>query len=108
MESRQRQGYYGERFSPRVRMTEVRFDAVLREFKAPRKAELTAANVEALLNEVEARYPGLQRRLRDETGAVRRFVKIFVNGAAIDGPNALTRSLAPTDTVDILHSIQGG
>lgn len=89
-------------------MTEVRFDAVLREFKAPRRAELTAATVAALLDEVEARYPRLQRRLRDETGAVRRFVKIFVNGAAIDGPTGLATPLAPTDTVDILHSIQGG
>ena len=89
-------------------MTEVRFDAVLREFKAPRKAELSAANVAALLDEVEARYPRLQRRLRDETGAVRRFVKIFVNGEAIDGSTALSMPLAPTDTVDILHSIQGG
>lgn len=89
-------------------MTEVRFDAVLREFHAPKRAQLSAPTVEALLEGIEARYPTLQRRLRDETGAVRRFIKIFVNGTALDGAATLTTPLAETDTVDILHSIQGG
>lgn len=108
MDTRRRQAYYGERTYPRRAMTEVRFDAVLREFQAPKRAQITAPNVEALLEDIEARYPKLQRRLRDETGAVRRFVKIFVNGAALDGATALSTPLAATDTVDILHSIQGG
>lgn len=89
-------------------MTEVRFDAVLREFQAPKRAQLSAPTVEALLDDIETRYPKLRRRLRDETGAVRRFVKIFVNGTAIDGATVLSVPLAESDTVDILHSIQGG
>ncbi|MCI4336626.1 MAG: MoaD/ThiS family protein [Thermoplasmata archaeon] len=89
-------------------MTEVRFDAVLREFAAPRRAQLSADNVEALIETIESRYPRLQRRLRDETGAVRRFIKIFVNGTTIEGLDGLATPLAPSDIVDILHSIQGG
>ena len=61
-----------------------------------------------MLEELEDHYPKVRWRLRDETGALRRYVKVFVNGEPLDGRTALATPLAPNDTVDILHSIQGG
>jgi sulfur-carrier protein len=89
-------------------MVSVRLDAMLKEF-VPRRALTThAATVRAMLEELEENYPRIRWRLRDETGAIRRYVKVFVNGEPLDRQNALATPLAPTDTVDILHSIQGG
>jgi molybdopterin synthase sulfur carrier subunit len=89
-------------------MAEVRLDSMLREFAVPTRTEVKAADVRSLLDELETKYPRLRRRIRDETGAVRRFVRVFVNGEAIDPTNGLATPLTERDRVDILHSIQGG
>lgn len=89
-------------------MVSVRLDTMLREFGPPSTLTASAATVSGLLDDLEGRYPRLRLKLRDETGALRRFVRVFVNGATIDPRQGLTRSLAPDDEVDILHSIQGG
>ncbi len=89
-------------------MTAVRLDAFLKAFGATGPYESSANDVDALLDELELRYPRLRLKLRDETGEVRRFVRVFVNGEDIrNGAGRQTR-LAGTDKVDILHSIQGG
>jgi len=86
----------------------VRLDAMLREFGPGGTLTTPASSVGALLEELETRYPRLQYRLRDETGAVRKFVRVFVNGKAVEGASGLATPIGPTDRVDILHSIQGG
>ena len=40
-------------------------------------------NVKALVDDLEKNYPGIKERICDESGAVRRFVNIFVNGEDI-------------------------
>lgn len=62
----------------------------------------------AVLDEVAARWPRLERRLRDETGQIRRYVNIYVDGEDV-------RRLADQDTpvpagarVQILPSVAGG
>lgn len=89
-------------------MVEVRMDAMLREFMPKRTTNLDARDVRSLIEGLETQYPALRLRLRDETGAMRRFVRVFVNGDEIAALKGLDTSLAPTDTVHILHSIQGG
>lgn len=89
-------------------MAEIRLDAMLREFSAPTRTRTEAADVEALLEDLEGRYPRLRLRLRDETGRVRRFVRVFVNGKAIEELDGVETRLAAADRVEILHSIQGG
>lgn len=89
-------------------MADVRLDAMLKEF-APKLALTSAAtDVQNLLADLEGRFPRLRFRIRDETGAVRRFVKVFVNGESIERLGGLATPLGPSDQVDILHSIQGG
>ena len=89
-------------------MTTVRLDGLLRQFGAGPRWETSAPTVEALLTELEGAYPRLQRKLRDETGAVRRFVRVFVNGEDVRNGEGVATPLGASDTVDILHSIQGG
>jgi molybdopterin converting factor small subunit len=89
-------------------MAEVELDGMLREFGAGRHLRTEADSVEALLSELETRYPRLRFRIRDETGALRRFVRVFVNGEDIAARGGLGTRLGRDDRVDILHSIQGG
>lgn len=91
-----------------ARMTAVRLDAMLKEFVPRRKLDVDARNVASLLDSLETEYPRLRFKLRDENGAVRRFVRVFVNGEEIHQLDGLATRLARDDTVDILHSIQGG
>lgn len=89
-------------------MVEVRMDAMLREFMPRRTVTIEAPDVRSLIEGLESQFPALRLRLRDETGAMRRFVKVFVNGEEIAALSGLETTLAPKDTVHILHSIQGG
>jgi molybdopterin synthase sulfur carrier subunit len=89
-------------------MASVELDAMMREFVPRRRLETDAQDVRGLLDELERRYPRLRFRLRDELGAVRKFVRVFVNGEEISALRGLDTPIAPSDRVDVLHSIQGG
>jgi molybdopterin synthase sulfur carrier subunit len=65
----------------------------------------TVADLLAALTE---RHPVLGRRLRDETGAVRRFVNIYVDGEDIRRTAGLNTKLDKNSTVQILPSVAGG
>ncbi len=86
----------------------IRLDSMLREFLPRLSVESRATSVERLITDLEGRFPRMQRRLRDETGALRPFVHVFVNGEDIAGLRGLETRLKAADHVDILHSIQGG
>lgn len=89
-------------------MVRVRLDPWLVEFGPKAEESVEARDVEALLDTLEARHPRLRLKLRDETGAVRRFVRIFLDGEALEPAACLSTPLAPSASVDILHSIAGG
>ncbi len=89
-------------------MVDVRLDSWLREF-GPRSSErLPADSVGRLLDALEDRYPRLRLKIRDETGTLRRYVRVFVDGTDVSGTTGVSTPLAEDQTVDILHSIAGG
>jgi len=87
---------------------QVKFDGMLREFVPRLAVEAKAESVSGLLDELEGDYPKLRRRLRDESGKIRPFVRVFVNGEDVRGLDGMSTRLTRKDQVDILHSIQGG
>jgi len=72
---------------------------------APAEAAVT---VEWVLDTVTGGYPALSRRLRDETGSVRRYVNIYVNGNEIRRLQGLVTAVAPGQEVLIIQSVAGG
>jgi molybdopterin converting factor small subunit len=69
------------------------------------RLEIAAAGtLGAVLAEVGERWPLLSRRIRDERGAVRRYVNVFVDGeqAALETP------VAPGSEIQVLPSVAGG
>jgi len=89
-------------------MARVRLDAMLREFASRSSVDSTAGTVAALFDELETQFPRLRFKLRDETGALRKYVRVFVDGEDISRTPGLGASLAHAREVDILHSIAGG
>ncbi len=67
-----------------------------------------AVTVEGLLDSVTGAFPALARRLRDETGAVRRYVNIYVNGNEIRRLQGLGTEVSPGQEVLIIQSVAGG
>lgn len=67
-----------------------------------------AVTVQWLLDTVAGDFPALSRRLRDETGAVRRFVNIYVDGNEIRRLQGLGTKVAPGQEVLIIQSVAGG
>jgi len=89
-------------------MVEVHLDSWLREFGPRRNEKVEAISVEHLIDVLEGRHPRLRFKLRDETGALRQYVRVFVDGTDVSGTTGVGTSLEGVRTVDILHSIAGG
>ena len=72
--------------------------------------EVNAAgkNVGELIGELEKKYPGIKERICDDTGAVRRFVNIFVKDEDIRFLQNLETPLGDKDEVSIVPAIAGG
>ncbi len=69
---------------------------------------LSAADMRAVLGELERLHPSLHRSVCDETGTVRRHVALFVNTSHIRDREGLDTALAPGDVVAILTAVSGG
>jgi sulfur-carrier protein len=66
------------------------------------------ADVGALLDVLAADHPLLVRRVRDETGSLRRHVNIYVDGDDVRGQQGLRTPLAVGSEVHVLPSVAGG
>jgi sulfur-carrier protein len=87
---------------------DVHLDSWLREFGPRGKERLEADSVGHLLDALEDKYPRLRFKIRDETGRLRRYVRVFVDGEDVSGTTGVETSLTGARTIDILHSIAGG
>jgi MoaD family protein len=67
-----------------------------------------AADVAGVISELETKYPAIRGRLRDETGALRRFVNLYVNGEDVRFKNGLDTSLSAGDELSIVPAVAGG
>ena len=87
----------------------VRIPTPLRRFTGgAEEVSAGGATVAAIMEDLEHNHPGLKERLCDETGKVRRFVNIFVNGDDIRFLNNLETTIKDGDEVSIVPAIAGG
>jgi molybdopterin converting factor small subunit len=61
-----------------------------------------------LLDTLAAVHPRLDRRIRDETGALRRFVNVYVDGDDVRFAGGLTAAVRDGAVVQVLPSVAGG
>jgi len=67
-----------------------------------------ASDVAGVITELETRYPAIRGRLRDDSGALRRFVNLYVNGEDVRFKNGLDTSLTAGDELSIVPAVAGG
>jgi molybdopterin synthase sulfur carrier subunit len=66
------------------------------------------SNIDELINNLDKAYPGLKDRLCDESGNVRRFVNIYVNGEDIRFLEEKATAVKDSDEISIVPAIAGG
>ena len=62
----------------------------------------------AVLDRLVDGRPVLDRRIRDETGAVRRFVNVYVDGEDVRFASGLGTQVGDGSVVHVLPSVAGG
>lgn len=77
----------------------------LRSYTHQPEVEAEGATVEALLADLDRRYPGIRFRMIDEQGRIRQHIRIFVNREAVRDLDAPLRA---ADEMQILQALSGG
>jgi molybdopterin synthase sulfur carrier subunit len=70
--------------------------------------EVRPGTVGSAIVELQTRYPGIQERLLDDSGAVRRFVNVYVNEEDIRFLQNQQTPVKDGDEVSIIPAIAGG
>ncbi len=69
---------------------------------------VNAQNISGAIAELQSRFPGIQERLVDEKGEVRRFVNVYVNEEDIRFLQNQKTPLKDGDEISIILAIAGG
>jgi sulfur-carrier protein len=91
---------------------EVRIPTILRSYTGGEKAVSGQGTTLAeLFDDVEGRHPGLKARIVDagkDSGALRRFVNVYVNDEDVRFSGGLSAPVADGDVVVVLPAVAGG
>lgn len=89
--------------------TNIRIPTPLRKLTNDEDVVTVAATtIAAAIAELQNRFPGIQERLVDEQGEIRRFVNIYVNEEDIRFLQNQQTPLKDGDEVSIIPAIAGG
>ncbi len=70
--------------------------------------EATGASLTELIGDLETNYPGVKERILDESGQIRRFVNVYINGDDVRFAEGLQSPLKDGDEVSIVPAVAGG
>jgi len=70
--------------------------------------QVEAKTISEAIAQLQQRYPGIQERLVDEKGEVRRFVNVYVNEEDIRFLQNQDTALKDGDEISIIPAIAGG
>jgi sulfur-carrier protein len=77
----------------------------LRPHTGAAEVEAQGATLDALLDDLNARYPGFKFRMVDEQGRIRRHIRVFIDG---EQTFDVSQSLARAKGVHIVQALSGG
>lgn len=87
----------------------VRIPAPLRRLtKDQAVVDVEGLTVAEIISDLEKKYPGLKERLCDETGQIRRFINVFVNGEDIRFKDGAKTAVPAGAEVSVVPAIAGG
>jgi sulfur-carrier protein len=87
----------------------VRIPTILRTFTSG-AGEVTAegATLREVLDDLESSHPGIRDRILDETGALRRFVNVYVGDDDVRFIGGLDAEIADGARISIIPAVAGG
>jgi molybdopterin converting factor small subunit len=83
----------------------VLIPSALQSYTGTAEVEAHGGSLAELLEDLDARYPGIRFRMVDEQDRFRRHMRCFVNGAQVYD---LGMALLPGDEVIIIQALSGG
>jgi molybdopterin synthase sulfur carrier subunit len=87
----------------------IRIPAPLRAVTAGEsEVRVDGESVDAVLGQLEGRFPEIRRRIRDDAGEIRRFVNLYVNGEDIRFLSGLETAMKSGDEMSIIPAVAGG
>ena len=83
--------------------------APLRKYTAGAEVvELEAGNLQEVIEKLEDRFPGIRSSLCDESGGLRRFINIYVDGEDVRFLENLRTQTRDGSEIAIVPAISGG
>jgi len=83
----------------------VHIPSALLSYTASSTVDASGATVAEVLVALEQQFPGIRFRMIDEQDAIRRHIRIFVNGTQVPD---IAHPLKPTDEIVIVQALSGG
>ena len=72
------------------------------------KVEAEGERLQDVIAFLEGEFPGIRERLCDNTGQLRNFVNVYVNGEDVRFLESLSTSMAPGDEISVVPAVAGG
>ena len=72
------------------------------------EVQTEGANIEGIIDNLEASYPGMKERLCDDGGNIRRFVNIYLNDEDIRFLDGKATAVDDGAEISIIPAIAGG
>jgi molybdopterin synthase sulfur carrier subunit len=70
--------------------------------------EVEGGTIAEIIDNLEAKHPGIKERLTDDEGNLRRFVNVYINGEDIRFMEDKETPVKENDEVSIVPAIAGG
>ena len=86
-----------------------RIPTPLRKFtEGKSEVDVEGGTIREVFDDVENRHGGLQEKIFDDAGEIRRFINVFVNGEDVRHSQGLDTPVKDGDEVSVVPAIAGG
>ena len=72
------------------------------------QVDIDASNIIATIDALDAKFPGIKERLCDESGDLRYFVNLYLNGEDVRFLQGLETATKSGDELSIVPAVAGG
>tara|TARA_Y100000996_G_scaffold175253_1_gene136328 strand:+ start:1086 stop:1367 length:282 start_codon:yes stop_codon:yes gene_type:complete len=72
------------------------------------KASVEGNSISEVIDSLENIFPGIKKRICEESGELRSFVNVFVNGEDIRFSDGINTSISSGDEISLVPAVAGG
>ena len=73
-----------------------------------KRVEVEASTISEMIERLEAAHPGVKDRLLDESGGIKRFINVFVDGEEIRALKGEATPIRDGSEISIIPAMAGG